>query len=118
MAVNQISYLELPASNISELQPFYRQLFGWTYQDFGPDYSTVHGSGLEVGINGDSPSRSKAPLAMIETNSIEEMQRRVEAAGGQITIPIFQYPGGLRFHFVDPSGNELAIFQIAGDESR
>lgn len=111
MANNQLSYLELPAKDVTGLKEFYGSLFGWTHQDWGPDYATVHGSGLEVGYNGSEEGRSRHPLAMIETDNIEDMERKVTAAGGSITVPTFQYPGGRRFHFVDPSGNELAVMQ-------
>jgi predicted enzyme related to lactoylglutathione lyase len=111
MAVNHLSYLELPAGDIATLQSFYGDLFGWTYQSWGEDYATVHGSGLEIGFNADPSHRSKAPLCMVETDRIEEMESQVRKAGGTITVPTFEYPGGRRFHFVDPSGNELAVFQ-------
>ncbi|MEK6398680.1 MAG: VOC family protein [Terriglobus sp.] len=111
MAKNQFSYLELPATYVAALKSFYGDVFGWTHQDWGPDYATVHGSGLEVGYNGSDEGRSKAPLAMIQTDEIEAVQEQVKAVGGTITQPIFQYPGGRRFHFTDPAGNELAVMQ-------
>ncbi len=111
MPNNQLSYLELPSTNVASLKKFYGALFGWTFEDFGEDYAAVHGSGLEAGFNGDADSQSKAPLAMIETNDIQAMEARVRDAGGTITLPTFAYPGGRRFHFVDPDGNELAVMQ-------
>ena len=111
MAKNQFSYLELPATDVASLKSFYGDVFGWTHQDWGPDYATVHGSGLEVGYNGSDEGKSGNPLAMIETDDIEAVEAQVRAAGGSITQPIFQYPGGQRFHFTDPAGNELAVMQ-------
>ncbi len=111
MAKNQFSYLELPTQDISTLKSFYGQAFGWTHQDWGPDYATAHGSGLEAGYNGSDDGRSKAPLAMIETDDIAAAEAQVRAAGGTITVATFAYPGGKRFHFADPSGNELAVMQ-------
>jgi len=111
MAKNQFSYLELPATNVGSLKSFYGDVFGWTHQDWGPDYATVHGSGLEVGYNSSDEGKSVNPLAMIETDEIEAVQAQVKAAGGSITQAIFQYPGGRRFHFTDPAGNELAVMQ-------
>lgn len=110
MAINQFAYLELPAHDTATLKSFYGTLFGWAFQDFGPDYACWNGAGLEGGFNAD-PSRSRAPLAIIQTDQIEVMETRVRAAGGTITVPTFPFPGGRRFHFRDPSGNELAVFQ-------
>ncbi|SEC57013.1 VOC family protein [Terriglobus roseus] len=111
MAKNQVAYLELPTQDVASLKQFYGSLFGWSHEDFGPDYAAVHGSGLEAGYNGGSDGRSRAPLAMIVTDHIEAMEGQVVAAGGKITVPTFAYPGGRRFHFTDPAGNELAVMQ-------
>jgi uncharacterized protein len=112
MAKNQFAYLELPAKDVASLKTFYGTVFGWTHQDFGPNYATAHGSGLEAGYNGTTDEgRSKAPLAMIETDDIGSMEVAVKAAGGTITVPTFPYPGGKRFHFMDPEGNELAVME-------
>src|SRR5205823_15102477 len=111
MPENQFSYLDLPTNNVATLKSFYGELFGWTFEDYGEDYATVHGSGLEAGFNGHAGSRSKAPLAMIETTEIEAMEVRVREAGGTITVPTYAYPGGRRFQFLDPDGNELAVMQ-------
>jgi predicted enzyme related to lactoylglutathione lyase len=108
MAQDKIGYVELPSSDVARLKSFYGQLFGWRFHDFGDDYAAVDGSGVEGGFNGDPASRSKAPLIMIES---ADTQARVLQAGGSISVPIFAYPGGRRFHFFDPSGNELAVFQ-------
>ncbi len=112
MAKNQLSYLELPAQHVGTLKRFYGSVFGWTHQDWGAEYATAHGAGLEAGYNGAAEEgRSKAPLAMIETDDIVAMEAAVQAAGGTITVPTFPYPGGRRFHFTDPEGNELAVMQ-------
>jgi hypothetical protein len=104
-------YLELPSANIAADKQFYASLFGWTCQDFGPEYSTFHGAALEGGFNATNDGRSKAPLAVINTEDIEAMEQRITEAGGKITVPTFAFPGGRRFHFTDPSGNELAVMQ-------
>jgi predicted enzyme related to lactoylglutathione lyase len=112
VAKNQFSYLELPANDIASLKTFYGTVFGWTHLDWGSDYATVHGSGLEAGYNGAAgEGRSKTPLAMVETDDIAAMEAAVQTAGGTITVPTFAYPGGKRFHFMDPEGNELAVMQ-------
>jgi predicted enzyme related to lactoylglutathione lyase len=111
MAQNKIAYLELPASDVAGMKQFYGTLFGWAFQDWGPDYVAFSEAGLDGGFNGDAGSRTKAPLAVIETTDIEAMQARIAAGGGKIIVPIFAYPGGRRFHFADPAGNELAVMQ-------
>lgn len=113
MSENKIAYLELPSSDVSALKTFYGQLFGWTFLDFGDDYAAIEGAGLDGGFNGDPGTKPKAPLVIIETVDLEIMFKRIQEAGGTITMPIFAYPGGQRFHFLDPSGNELAVLQHA-----
>ena len=114
MQKNKIAYLELPTSDVASLKEFYGSLFGWTCQDFGEEYAAFGNSGLDGGFNGVPKDRTKAPLAIIETDDLEATQEQVRSAGGVITMPIFPYPGGRRFHFLDPSGNELAVMQVAG----
>jgi len=106
-----IVYLELPTANIAADKAFYAGLFGWTFQDFGPEYATFHGAALEGGLIATNDGRSKAPLPVITTDDIAAMERRVAESGGRITVPTFAFPGGRRFHFSDPSGNELAVMQ-------
>jgi predicted enzyme related to lactoylglutathione lyase len=113
MPNSPIVYLELPANDVAVSKSFYGTLFGWSFQDYGPDYAAFSNSGLDGGFNGASSAegRSKFPLAVIDTEDLEEMEKRIVAAGGRITLPIFSFPGGRRFHFTDPSGNELAVMQ-------
>jgi hypothetical protein len=106
-----IVYLELPSTDLSADKQFYASLFGWTFENFGPEYSAIHNAGLEGGFNATNHGRSKAPLAVINTDNIEAMEQRVTLAGGTITVPTFAFPGGRRFHFTDLSGNELAVMQ-------
>ena len=111
MARHQIAYVELPCGDVAELKTFYGGLFGWGFQDWGPDYVALEGAGIDGGFNGEKASKPKAPLVIVETDEIEAMVQKVEAAGGTITKPLFAYPGGRRFHFLDPGGNELAVMQ-------
>ncbi len=110
---SKLTYLELPSMDVAASKQFYGTLFGWTFEDFGPDYAAFHEAGLEGGFNAtvDDGSKSRAPLAMVQTDQIGQMEAAVRAAGGTITKPTFAYPGGRRFHFTDPSGNELAVMQ-------
>lgn len=107
----KIAYLELPALDLPASRTFYAKLFGWTFQDYGPTYAAFSGSGTEGGLNADPAERTGAPLAVIESQDLEATQQSILEAGGRITLPIFSFPGGRRFHFADPAGNELAIMQ-------
>ena len=112
MAKNQVSYLELPSRDVASMKRFYGSLFGWNFQDFGEDYAAFSEAGLDGGFNGTEEGRTKSPLAIIETEAIEPMEAKVRAEGGVVTVPTFAFPGGRRFHFTDPSGNELAVMQV------
>lgn len=107
----KIAYLELPSKDMKASQSFYGRLFGWTFEDYGPTYATAHGSGLEAGFQADQAEKTAGPLVIIESNDLDATEKAVREAGGRITVPIFSFPGGRRFHFVDPSGNELAVMQ-------
>lgn len=111
MAKNQISYIELPTAELQTVKSFYNQLFGWTFFELGEDYAVFQNAGIEGGINPNKNDRTSAPLVIIETDDIVSMQQMVREVATTITKPLFNYPGGSRFHFLDPSGNELAVFQ-------
>ncbi len=106
-----IVYLELPSTDIAASKQFYGSLFGWAFEDWGPDYAAFSNAGLEGGFNAEPASLTKAPLIVLNTDDLEAMQARILQAGGTITKPIFSFPGGRRFHFTDPSGQELAVMQ-------
>jgi uncharacterized protein len=107
----KIVYLELPAQQLAASQTFYANLFGWTFQNYGPTYAAFSDSGTAGGLNADPSERTKAPLPVIESQNLEQTEQEILKAGGKITLPIFKFPGGRRFHFTDPGGNELAVMQ-------
>lgn len=111
MAKTQIAYIELPCQDVAATKQFYGSLFGWTFQDWGPEYASFADAGIDGGFNGGEDQRTKAPLIILRTDELEAMADAVVAAGGTITLPIFSFPGGRRFHFSDPSGQELAVMQ-------
>ncbi len=111
-AQTSFAYFELPAVDVPAMKQFYGALFGWNFQDWGEDYTAFSEAGLEGGINADPEHKTKAPLAIVQTDDIEAMEAKVQESGGRITRSVFQYPGGRRFHFTDPSGNELAVMQL------
>ena len=111
---HHFNYIELPTTNMAAMKSFYSAVFGWSYVDYGPNYAAIIGAGVDGGFDVASdrkPSRDGA-LIVIYSDDIEESLKAVKSAGGKITIPIFTFPGGKRFHFVGPSGNELAIWTI------
>ena len=110
MAKHPIAYVELPAAELPAMKTFYSGVFGWEFQDWGPDYAAFQAE-VDGGINASEEGRTKAPLIILSTDNIEAMESHVQRAGGRITVPMFSYPGGRRFHFLDPAGNELAVMQ-------
>ena len=105
-----IHYVEFGAANMPAAKKFYGDAFGWEFQDYGPTYQGFSNAGLEGGIDADAPERVGKPLVILYSAKLEDAMKRVEKAGGKIVKPIFSFPGGRRFHFSDPSGNELAIW--------
>jgi predicted enzyme related to lactoylglutathione lyase len=107
----RINYLELPARDVAGLKAFYTGAFDWAFTDFGPDYAaTVTGDG-DLGINGDESQWTAHLLPVIQVDDLEATEEKVRAAGGEITLAAFAFPGGRRFHFKDPGGHELAAMQ-------
>jgi uncharacterized protein len=111
--IHCFDFIEFPAKSIEDLQKskvFYMNVFGWSYKDWGDDYSDTKSSGLGSGINADANHRPEHPLPVIYTKALEATREKVLAGKGTITREIFSFPGGRRFHFLDPSGNELAVW--------
>jgi len=107
----RLNYLELPVRDLPAIKAFYSAAFGWSFTDFGADYAATMSGDTDIGLNG-SPEHSTALLLpAIEVDDLEAAEASVTAAGGQITLAIFAFPGGRRFHFRDPNGNELAAMQ-------
>lgn len=109
----RLNYVELPATDIAKAKAFYEKAFGWSLTSFGPTYAGTTTGDVDLGLQADKGEAPKAPLAIVETKDLEASLKSVTAAGGKITKPIFAFPGGRRFHFTDPSGNELAVWQTA-----
>lgn len=106
----RISYVELPVKQVGAVRDFYAGAFGWEFTDFGPEYSATTGGDVDLGLNGSSDHAIAQLLPIIEVQDLEDALDRVTAADGIITVPIFAFPGGRRFHFRDPAGNELGVF--------
>jgi predicted enzyme related to lactoylglutathione lyase len=111
MAEIKIVYVELPSADVAASKKFYGSLCGWGFEDYGPEYASFSGAGVEGGLNGAPEQRTKAPLIVLLTDDLEAALAQVVEQGATISCPIFSFPGGRRFHFLDPSGNEVAMMQ-------
>lgn len=105
----RLNYLELPVGDVGVLKAFYGQVFDWQFTDFGPNYAATTTGDTDVGLDGDAQGRTQL-LPVIAVDNLEATLAAVEAAGGTVTVPIFSFPGGRRFHFRDPQGHELAAW--------
>jgi uncharacterized protein len=105
----RLNYVELPAGEFAATKTFYERAFGWQLTAFGPSYAASTTGDTDIGLHGDLADATKAPLAVIDVDDLEAALEAVQGAGGTIVRPIFAFPGGRRFHFLDPSGNELAV---------
>jgi predicted enzyme related to lactoylglutathione lyase len=104
----KIDYIEWPATDLPALKRFYSAAFGWSFTDYGPGYAAFEGQGADGGFTVDhAPAK---PLVILYAHDLEAMLAKVEAAGGKIVVPIISFPGGRRFQFTDPSGNELGVW--------
>lgn len=114
MATDQkIDYIELPAADFDAVAAFYSSTFGWVFTDFGPEYRAFSDQRLEGGFYKSSlcsRTENGAALVILFATNLEETRDRLVANGGRICKAIFTFPGGRRFHFLDPHGNELAIW--------
>lgn len=112
-AHEKINYVEYPARDLIATKQFFREAFGWTFEDYGPDYAAFSGQGLDGGFfRSDLAATTSQGSALIVfySDNLEGTLAKVVAAGGNIVRPIFSFPGGRRFHFTEPSGNELAAW--------
>ena len=111
MTQARIDYVELPSATAHELtRAFYGKAFGWRFTDFAPTYAATTEGTTDVGLQGDPSEALAAPLPVVRVDDLEAAFDAVANAGGTIAKPIFAFPGGRRFHFIDPSGNELAVW--------
>ncbi len=113
----KINYVEFPAKDFAATKAFFTAVFGWSFVDYGPDYTCVADVGLDVGFFKSDLTVCQAngsALIVFYSNALEETQAKIESAGGAINLPIFSFPGGRRFHFTDPCGNEYAVWSDLG----
>ena len=109
----KINYVEFPAKIIEATKNFFTAVFNWSFVDYGPEYTAFSNEGLDGGFfKSDLTVSTKTGSALIifYSNDLEKTQSKIESAGGSIIRPIFSFPGGRRFHFSDPNGNEYAVW--------
>ncbi len=109
----KINYVEYPARDLETVKAFFHQVFGWSFTDYGPEYTSFADEGLDGGFYRADLSASTvrgSALVVFYSKDLEQTLKKIEAAGGSIVKPIFSFPGGRRFHFADPNGNEFAVW--------
>lgn len=105
----QIQYVEFLSNNLSRIKEFYSKAFGWKFTDFGSEYTAFSGEHVEGGFTIGEPQKGSV-LVILYSEKLEETLEKVRKARGEIVKEIFGFPGGRRFHFSDPDGNELAVW--------
>ena len=109
----KINYLEFPARDFAATKQFFQTVFGWSFVDYGPEYMAFANAGLDGGFYHSQQTASTthgSALIVFYSETLEATQQKIEAAGGTIVKPVFSFPGGRRFHFTDPNGNEFAVW--------
>jgi uncharacterized protein len=107
----RITFIELPAHATGPIKTFYADAFGLAMTDFGSSYACTMSGDVDLGVQADPAEVTRAPLPVLQVDNLEAALASVRRAGGVITKPAFSFPGGRRFHFRDPGGNELAAMQ-------
>jgi predicted enzyme related to lactoylglutathione lyase len=111
-----LNYIEFASLNLLASKQFFSDVFDWDFTDYGSEYSAFSNAGLDGGLFSSdrvTQAQNGAPLIVFYSPNIQETQMKVERAGGVINKPIFAFPGGCRFHFIEPGGNELAVWSEA-----
>ena len=111
--VLEIDYNEIPVTDMTTAKAFYSKAFGWTFLDYGPAYAAFENAGLDGGLRLETQALPTGCLIILKAADIEAAEVRVQAAGGTI-VRREDFPGGRRFHFTDPCGNELAVWSPDG----
>lgn len=106
----RVDYVEFASTNIEQTKRFYSEIFGWEFTDYGPEYTSFTDGRLAGGFRAAPEAPAGGPLVVIYATNLAAVEAQVRDAGGKIVREIFEFPGGRRFHFTDPSGNELAVW--------
>ncbi|MFB0611590.1 VOC family protein [Aurantiacibacter poecillastricola] len=108
-----LDYVELPVTSVATQSAFYSQAFGWNFTAYGETYAAHEDGPCQFALNGTGAHQGAAALPVVRVEDIEAALTRVKDAGGAITLGVFDYPGGRRFHFTDPEGREMAVYEPA-----
>jgi len=109
---HSFNYIEIVATDLDLAKAFYGGAFGWTFKAYGPSYCGIQHAGAEIGGLTTQGERIGAmgPLVVLFSSDLDATLESVKAAGGTVVDGPYDFPGGRRFHFADPSGNELAVW--------
>jgi uncharacterized protein len=107
---NKIDYIEFHATDIATTKKFYEQVFGWQFTDYGPNYTSFADGRINGGFAKAPVTHGAGALVVVYVDDLKAAEQKVKTAGGKIVKEIFSFPGGSRFHFTDPSGNELSAW--------
>lgn len=110
MTDNHINYIEFKGHDLEEIKAFYTTVFGWAFTDYGPTYVSFAESGIAGGFEYTEEPIVNSVLIVLYHQNLETLMAKIIETGGEIVLDIFSFPGGKRFHFTDPSGNELAVW--------
>lgn len=103
----------MPAFDLNATKIFFADTFDWQFEDYGPDYIAFSNAGLDGGFfraEQCALTENGSALVVLYSDSLDATLEKIEASGGRVVQPIFSFPGGRRFHFIEPSGNELAVW--------
>jgi predicted enzyme related to lactoylglutathione lyase len=107
----RIDYIEIPVTDINKTRDFFAALYGWEFQEWGPDYFSFNDGRLDGGLRrAEEPAPATGVLIVFYSIDLERDLARVQELGATISQPVFEFPGGRRFHFVDPAGTEFAMW--------
>lgn len=110
---HSINYVELTVTDIDAAKAFYHDAFGWEFNDYGPTYAGIKAAdGTEAGgLYAAAEARpAGGPFVILYSADLDESMRAIQLAGGRIIEEPYEFPGGRRLHFADPSGNELGVW--------
>ena len=111
---HSMDYIEFPATNVEATKRFYKDVFGWDFKDWGPEYTSFHDGRMAGGFTTESTvaagNKTTGVLVVLYSKNLDDTYNKVKSAGGRIVRETFDFPGGRRFHFADPNGNELAVW--------
>ncbi|WP_370945858.1 VOC family protein [Amycolatopsis sp. cg5] len=109
-----IDYIEITVTDLDAAKRFYTEAFGWEFNDYGPAYAGIRGADGEVGgLRQDEKTTAGGPFVLLYSDELDKSAAAVRSAGGQVVNGPYEFPGGRRFHFTDPSGNELGVWAQA-----